>query len=522
MSDGAHRVWKFPGGLRLPPHKSASTAHPIAAAEPPGIAVLPLRQQAGAPAIPLVAPGQRVRAGEPVARAGGEISAPLHAPTSGKLLAIEDRPTPYAAAGPCLILAADGKDERYEAYEPVDDPQALAPAEIRRLVHEAGIVGLGGAVFPTAVKLDTADRPALTALILNGAECEPYISCDDMLMRERATRVVDGAGIMLHALGADRCVVAVEHDKPQAIDALEAAIAGDDRFEVVSVTTAYPAGGERQLIEVLSGREVPAGGLPPDIGYLTQNVATAAAVSDRFRSGQPLISRIVTVAGGGVASARNFDVRLGTPIAELVAAAGGYTDGAARLVMGGPMMGIALPTDAVPVVKATNCIWVATGADLRATDDEMPCIRCAECARVCPAILLPQQLYWYTRARDFDKVADYAVFDCIECGCCDLVCPSHIPLVSYFRFAKGEIRKRGAEHERAARARQRQENRNRRLAKREVEQQTALEEQTRAVARVRDDAGARAHTIGEIMQRVAAREPPGGPPGADDEDPKAE
>ncbi|HUO83276.1 MAG TPA: electron transport complex subunit RsxC [Gammaproteobacteria bacterium] len=516
MSNRAHRVWKFPGGLRLPPHKSASTAEPVATAEPPAVAVLPLSQHAGAASVPIVAAGRRVLAGEPVARANDGISAPLHAPTSGTILAIEDRqvPRPGGPVEPCVILEADGRDQRYEGYEPVDDPQALAPAEIRRLVHEAGIVGLGGAVFPAAVKLEAGDRQPLDTLILNGAECEPYISCDDMLMRERAAHVVHGAQIMLHALSARCCLVAVEHDKPEAIAALKAAVreSGDDRFEVVSVTTAYPAGGERQLIQVLSGREVPAGGLPPDIGYMTQNVGTAAAVSDRFRHGRPLISRVVTVAGGGVASPRNFDARLGTPFAALIAAAGGYTDEAARLVMGGPMMGFALPDDALPVVKATNCIWVAGAADLRRTDDEMPCIRCAECARVCPAVLLPQQLYWYTRARDFEKVVDYAVFDCIECGCCDLVCPSHIPLVSYFRYAKNEIRGRDVQRERAARAQRRHAERNRRLAQRDAEQQAALDEHTRAAQRARAQPREAAGAIDDIMRRAAGHEPPAGRP----------
>ncbi len=503
-AERASRVWKFPGGLKLAPHKSASTAGAIAVAPPPEIAVLPLLQHAGTPASPIVKAGAQVLTGEPVASVEGSIGAPLHAPMSGKVIAIEDRPIPHPGglSAPCIVIEADGEDRHYAGYAPITDHQELEPAEIRRIVREAGIVGLGGAAFPTSVKLHAGREKPLEALILNGAECEPYITCDDMLMRERAGSIVLGAQIMLHALQAGRCVIAIEHDKSEAIAALKTETASDDRFDVVGVTTAYPAGGERQLIQVLTHREVPSGGLPPDIGYLTQNVGTAAAVAERFRDGRPLISRIVTVAGGGVAAPRNFEARLGTSFAALVAEAGGYAGQVARLIMGGPMMGFALATDEVPVVKATNCIWAATPADVRATDDEMPCIRCGECARVCPAVLLPQQLYWYTRAGDFDRVLDYALFDCIECGCCDVVCPSHIPLVGYFRFAKCEIEAGQAQREQAAHARLRHDSRTERLARRNAERVAALEARRPELQAAPHGRREESDPIREIMRRV--------------------
>ncbi|CAN5116775.1 hypothetical protein BH24PSE2_BH24PSE2_14960 [soil metagenome] len=504
MSERASQVWKFQGGLKLAPHKAKSTAEPIATTPPPALAVLPLLQHEGRPAVPVVEPGTRVRTGEPVADAEEPDGAPLHAPVSGTVVQIEDRPVPHPGglSAPCIIIESDGEDRPFDGYTPIADHLALEPEEIASIVREAGIVGLGGAVFPTSIKLQSARNAPLEALILNGAECEPWISCDDMLMRERADSVVFGAQIMLHALGTDRCIIAVEHDKPEAIAALEVAAGGDDRLEIASVTTAYPAGGERQLIQVLTRREVPTGKLPPDIGYLTQNVGTAAAIADRFRHGRPLISRIVTVTGHGVRSPRNFDVRLGTPFAALVAEAGGYAGEVSRLVMGGPMMGFAVATDDVPAVKATNCIWAATADELRSTDDEMPCIRCGECARVCPAALLPQQLYWYTRAGNFEAVLDHALFDCIECGCCDLVCPSHIPLVGYFRFAKDEIRSRDQARMRAARAKRRFDERVARLENLSSERIAALEARRPELQAAPHGRNQETDPIREIMRRV--------------------
>jgi electron transport complex protein RnfC len=320
------------------------------------------------------------------------------------------------------------------------DFRRLDPAEVRTRVRAAGIVGLGGATFPTSVKLTARADMHVQTLILNGAECEPYISCDAALVRARPQRVVLGAQIMLHALQVNECLIAVEADKVETARALEAALAeaGDERIELVRVPARYPEGGERQLIQVLTGHEVPHDGLPIDIGFVCQNLGTAAAVADALE-GRALTSRIVTVTGAGIVQAHNVEARLGTPVADLVALCGGYADSVQRLIMGGPMMGFALSTDAVPVVKATNCLLALTAPALRAEGDERPCIRCGDCARACPARLLPQELYRQTRAGAFEQVQALHVFDCIECGCCDVVCPSHIPLTQSFRYAKGEL-----------------------------------------------------------------------------------
>jgi electron transport complex protein RnfC len=291
-------------------------------------------------------------------------------------------------------------------------------------------------------------------LILNGAECEPWISCDDMLMRERADEIIQGAQIMSHALQCKQVMIGIEDNKPEACDALQAAATGT-AIQVVVVPTRYPAGGEKQLIKVLTGKEVPSQGLPVHIGIVCHNVATAAAIYHAITKGEPLIDRIVTITGAGIPTPVNVEALIGTPAAELVRQAGANPDQLESLTMGGPMMGFALPDHAVPIIKTTNCL-LAEQHKMR-KPAAMPCIRCGECADVCPASLLPQQLYWYARAHDFDKVQDYHLFDCIECGCCDYVCPSHIPLVQYYRFAKTAIWQQERDKQKADHARERHE-----------------------------------------------------------------
>lgn len=465
-SRDSRALHRFPGGLELAGNKAISTGAPIRVAPLPRELIVPLAQHIGDPSTPLVVVGQRVKRGEPIAEAASAISAFQHAPTSGVVSAIEDRlvPHPSGLRARCIVIEADGKDDAAPARK-LHDWEHCAASELRDHVRSAGVVGLGGATFPTWVKLDTEGRPHIERLILNGAECEPYISCDDMLMRERANDVVSGARIMMHALHASNCEIAIEDNKPEAETALRDALqnAGDTRIELVPVPSVYPEGGEKQLIQVLTGREVPHDGLPLDIGIVCHNVATAAAVHRAVVDGEPLISRIVTVTGQGISQPGNVEARIGTPFRELIEFCGGYTPISSRLIMGGPMMGFALRSDDVPVIKATNCILAGSTEEVAPARTPMPCIRCGECAQVCPATLLPQTLYWHTRARDFDKAREYDLFDCIECGCCDLVCPSQIPLVSHFRFAKTEIWGKEQERAKADLARERHEARQRRL-----------------------------------------------------------
>ena len=472
------RVWAFHGGLHLPDHKRESTGRPVRPAELPARLRLPLQQHIGEPAQPVVSVGDTVRKGQLLARPKGAISAGIHAPTSGTVVAIGPHaiPHPSGLRADCIELASDGRDAWAELPEPWPDFEARDPVELRERVRWAGIVGLGGAAFPSSVKLSPkADLPVHT-LVLNGAECEPYITCDDMLMREHADRVIEGARILRHVVAARAVLVGIEDNKPEAIAAMRQAIAasGDARIEVVVVPTKYPSGGERQLIRVLTGAEVPSHGIPAQIGIVCQNVATAAAVADAVVRGRPLISRIVTLTGEGIAQPCNLEVLIGTPARDLIAQAGGYTPRVAKLILGGPMMGFALPHDDVPITKAANCLLAPSRAESPTPPAPLPCIRCGRCAEACPVELLPQQMYWWARAKDLDKTQDYNLFDCIECGCCAHVCPSHIPLVQYYRYAKTEAWAKEQEKRKAEQARQRHEVRVARLERLEAERKAKL------------------------------------------------
>lgn len=482
MSAPTFDLGKLHGGLRLPGHKSESTAQPIYRIPVPAQLVLPIAQHVGEAAQPIVGIGERVLKGQLIAEPDGALGAPVHASSSGKVVAIEPWPVSrrYGDNAPCIIIECDGEDR---AVEPVETPppyDSLPPEALLARILQGGIVGLGGAVYPTAQKLMQAVSSKLHYLILNGVECEPYISCDDALMREHAHKVLGGARILLHALSLNVGYIAVESDKPEAIRHLADALTelGDDRLVLKQIPTIYPSGGEDQLVQLVTNLEVPTGGLPTDIGCLVQNVGTAAAIYDWIIHHEPLVSRVTTVTGDGIARPMNVEVRIGTTIADVVNFAGGYTDRAQQLIIGGPMTGKSVTTDRVPIVKATNCILVLSNAPTVGT--ARPCIRCGECAEVCPIQLLPQQLFWYACADDEQKLRLHGLTDCIECGCCDLVCPSHIPLTADFRKAKGRIQELADENSRAERARNRFEARNQRLESAKQRREKELEEQKTA------------------------------------------
>ena len=386
-------------GLELASHKRAAMARRIAPAPVPAQALVALDQGNGRSATPCVRIGERVRLGSLLARADTEAGTDLHAPVAGRVRAIEPLPS-APETGHAIVIDNDGTDERDPANEACPDYAALAPAVLLERIRRAGIAGLGGAAYPTATKLERSRAGAVTHLVLNGAECEPWICCDDALMRERADDVVLGAQAMLHACGASRCTIAIEDDTPEAGASLRAALAaaGDARLSLAVLPALYPAGAERQLLTSITGIEVPQHGWPPDVGLLCQNVGTAAAVARLVQAGEPLIRRIVTVTGSGVATAGNFEARIGTPLAVLIDAAGGYAGAPQRLWYGGSLTGRAVPDDALPLTKAMNCIVAATSADLRAPGPERPCIRCGDCARICPAALLPQELHRAVRS----------------------------------------------------------------------------------------------------------------------------
>jgi electron transport complex protein RnfC len=427
------------GGKRLPANKADSTARPIRHGFIPPRLIVSTRQHRGPAATPVVSVGQSVLRGECIARADSLAAGDVHAPTSGRVIAIEPHDTPLSSAvssETCIVIETDGADR--PAFEPAPvAPAATFEAQLRQIAS-AGIVGLGGAIYPTAAKLRHAAQVDCELLIVNGAECEPYISCDDMLMRESPREILDGARILRELVGARECIVAIERDKPQAIDAITAAAEerGIEGLSIAELPTIYPAGGERQLVDVLAGIEVPNGRFPGDLGFVCQNVGTAYAAHRYFRYGEPLTSRIVTVTGSAVAEPCNIDAMIGTPIADLIAACGGYSSEAVRLIQGGSMMGFSLASDSLPVTKASNCIIAAAAPEVRLDTYEWPCIRCGECAIVCPARLQPQDLVLAARDSNADVLAELELSECIECGLCDVVCPSHIRLTQAFREAK--------------------------------------------------------------------------------------
>ena len=468
------KQWNFPGGIALNGHKQVTE---ITETILPPELIYPLLQRSDCYAKPVVKLGQRILKGEIIASSQNPLATPIHAASSGIIKEIAPRiiAHPSGLADTCIIIQTDGLDVASPA-KPCLNYQLETPEELRYKTAQAGIVGLGGAAFPTAVKLKNC-LPIHT-LIINGAECEPYISCDASLMQACAQEIIQGALIMQYILQAESCIIAIENTMPVAQQALLDATAQID-IQIMTVPAIYPTGSEKQLIEVLTGIKIPASSLPTDHGMVCQNVATAYAVYQAISLGIPLTERIITVTGKGIKQAKNIRAKIGTPIKHLIEHCGGYNQNVQRLIMGGSMMGIALSSDDIAVIKATNCLLAMTDTELAESQMPMPCIRCGDCAAICPVELLPQQLYWYSRSRQFEQCQDYQLFDCIECGCCDIVCPSHIPLVQSFRAAKGELIIKQQQTVQAKLAKKRYQNQQQRREK-EVQEALAKAEKRQA------------------------------------------
>ncbi|WP_429113384.1 electron transport complex subunit RsxC [Aeromonas veronii] len=450
----AGTLWDFHGGIHPADNKLQSSQSPVVDAGLPPRLIIPLRQHAGPAGDLLVQVGDKVKKGQPLTRYAKGRVVPVHASTSGTITEIGNHTVahPSGLGDLCVILTPDGEDEWGERNGKADYWN-LERGELLERIQQAGVAGLGGAVFPTHSKLD--GRGQLTEiLIVNGLECEPYITTDDRLMQQYADEIMDGIRVLKHLLKPKLTLIGVEDNKPEAIEQLTRH-ATDEDVLVKTVPTKYPSGGAKQTIELLTGRQVPKGGRAVDIGIMVLNVATVFAIKRAIIDGEPLIERIVTLTGDSFKKPGNAWVRLGTPVRWLLQRFELQPEAVQRVIMGGPMMGFTLPHAMVPVVKATNCLLAPTQAELPAPGPEQPCIRCSACADACPATLLPQELYWYSRAKEYDKAEKLNLMDCIECGACAWVCPSEIPLVQYYKIAKDDIREARAEAEKAERAKQR-------------------------------------------------------------------
>ncbi|WP_048305789.1 electron transport complex subunit RsxC [Halomonas sp. PR-M31] len=537
----------FPGGIHPPERKTLSNRVPLVQAPLPGRVILPLTQHLGMPAEPVVTLGQRVRTGEVIGRAQGMISANLHASITGTVSAIEEHPVPHPSAtlgevrALCIVIDADSthklvqkdegsgelrqkdeglgesrqKDEGFGELKQKDDWLRLPPLDWRasddetliERLRESGIVGLGGAGFPTSVKAQVRQRHAIDTLIVNVAECEPYITADDMTLRHYTSDILEGTQLFARLTGAERILIGIEDNKPEAIEVLNQAlrkpIADDIAVELKVVATRYPSGGEKQLVQLLTGREVPSRGLPTDVGVLCHNPGTLLAALRAVRDGEPLISRIVTLTGEALDRPGNVEARIGTPMQELLAFAGLKPERLSQLIQGGPMMGFTLDTGSLPLIKTSNCLIAATAEELPPAPPEQPCIRCGACETACPASLLPQQLYWFAKGREHDKAELFNLFDCIECGACAYVCPSHIPLVQYYRASKSDIRAREQEARKAEHARHRFEFRQARIVREEAEKQARREARKKRP----QDSSAQAANTTESDSSTARSEP---------------
>ncbi|HEN3555507.1 TPA: electron transport complex subunit RsxC [Yersinia enterocolitica] len=460
-------IWDFDGGIHPPEMKLQSNRVPVRIATLPEQLIVPLQQHLGPEGELRVSTGERVLKGQPLTVGRGR-TVPVHAPTSGVITAIAPHTTahPSGLAEMCVHITPDGED-RWREQQPWADYSLRDKTALLERIHQAGIAGLGGAGFPTASKLQ-GGLSSVTTLIINAAECEPYITADDRLMQEHASEVVLGIQILMYLLQPQQVLIGIEDNKPEAIAALQHALRGQDEMQLRVIPTKYPSGGAKQLTKILTGKEVPFGKHSSSIGVLMQNVGTVVAIKRSIIDDEPLIERVVTLTGDALSKPGNFWARIGTPVLHLLKLAGFTPQNQPMVIMGGPLMGFTLPSLDVPIVKISNCILAPTEAEMGLSEPEQSCIRCGLCVDACPAGLLPQQLYWFSRGEEHEKARNHNIFDCIECGACAYVCPSNIPLVQYYRQEKAEIRTLDQEAERAAQAKARFEAKQARLEREKI------------------------------------------------------
>tara|TARA_B110000046_G_scaffold128376_1_gene134762 strand:- start:12922 stop:14682 length:1761 start_codon:yes stop_codon:yes gene_type:complete len=506
------KTWVTPGGVHPPENKHQSLTLPIGALPIPAKLLVPLSQHIGAPATACVKVGQRVLKGQKIADATGAVSVPMHAPTSGTISAIEGRPIAHSSGmlAPCIEITSDGKDNWID-HEGIADFEYSSPQILTKIIADAGIAGMGGAGFPSAIKLSPGHKRPIDTLIINATECEPYITADDGAIRERAAEIIEGIGILSHILGNPSTIlIGIEDNKPEAIAALQPHVA-DSGISVVSFPTKYPSGGEKQLIYILTGKELVSGTLPADTGIVCINIGTTYAIKRAVVNGEPLISRVTTMTGNACGINRNYETLIGTPVSHLLAHSEFNEAACSRLVMGGPMMGFSLTSAEVPVVKTTNCILAPSYSEIPDDEPAQPCIRCGMCAEACPVSLLPQQLFWYSQAEDHDRLEAHNLFDCIECGACSYVCPSNIPLVQHYRHSKGEILKAREEKVKSDHARGRFEFHQQRMEQAEKDKDAKraarrkASEKAKANPSTATGAGSAADIIASAQARASAK-----------------
>lgn len=432
------RILTFKGGTHPTHNKAATEKLSISRAKLPDTVVIPMLQHIGAPCEPIVQIGDEVKVGQKIGESKGFVSSPVHSSISGKVIAIEPRLTSGGSAVPCVIIKNDMQDTVYEAIAPNADINELSSEQIINIIKESGIVGMGGAAFPTHVKLSPPPGKIVDTIILNGAECEPYLTSDHRLMVESPEDVLYGLMTFMKALNVKNGFIAIENNKPDALEAVYNVSKGKEGIEVVGLKTKYPQGAEKQLIKACTDREVPSGGLPADAGVVVNNVGTAAAVANAIKKGMPLIERIVTVTGKGVKNPQNLLVRIGTSFREVIEECGGFTGTTGKVIAGGPMMGIAQYSIDIPVIKGTSGILVLTEEEAKLPEPSN-CIRCGKCVEVCPINLMPVNISNYALQDRFEQAESSNALDCIECGACSFICPAKRPLVDSIRVAKREI-----------------------------------------------------------------------------------